>query len=418
MNDKTEWDWQTEKIQIPIKEWKDRFNWVEEPCVSPDGKNIAAIVNLDEAEFSVCVNDEPWEEPVEKAWALSFLPDGRLASLVAREEEWTVCIDGSAWETWFDYIWALQCSADGSLVGAAVQTDGEYGMVVNDQPWETLYENLNHATMHDSGATAAVVQVVSMGQGDVDGFARGLFSVALDGTVRPEKHMNIWDIALDDSGKNVAYVFRKNRSDYDIFQKDAPWDKTFQSAWKPLFINGGTSLVAPVREGGKWWLYRDAEKFWTHAFEQLWLVTAAPDHSSIAAVVSDSFGKWTVAKDDKTWQVHADEMISDLVFSQKGETLVAVLKDHNFWTLAVNDRAWDLSADKLWRPAIDESGKIVAARFEKNGAYQLAVNGKVYADKYDMLFDPVINPDGSKIMVKSIQNGIYTRHIFPVDHFI
>ena len=98
MKDEKTWDWQTEKKEIPVKEWKDSYNWVEEFHVSPDGEKIAAIVNIDEAEFSICMNGETWEETLEKAWALRFLPDGRLVALVANDEEWTVCVDGISWE--------------------------------------------------------------------------------------------------------------------------------------------------------------------------------------------------------------------------------------------------------------------------------------------------------------------------------
>ncbi|MCK5099733.1 MAG: Tmc redox complex protein TmcD, partial [Desulfobacteraceae bacterium] len=92
MKDKNAWDWQTTNKEIPVKEWKDRFNWIEDLHVSPDGEKIASIVNTDEAEFNVCVNGEIWEETLEKAWGLRFLPDGRLAAMVSNDEEWTICV--------------------------------------------------------------------------------------------------------------------------------------------------------------------------------------------------------------------------------------------------------------------------------------------------------------------------------------
>ena len=63
-------------------------------------------------------------------------------ALVAKDEEWTVCVDGRLWETWFDYVWDLKSTPDGSVIGAAVQQDMEYGMVVNDSPWENRYKNI------------------------------------------------------------------------------------------------------------------------------------------------------------------------------------------------------------------------------------------------------------------------------------
>ena len=105
MVDTRNWDWETRKKIIEIGNWKDRFGWVEEPYASPDGEKIAAIVNMDEAEFSVCVNGEPWEEIFDKIWYLRFSPDGRLTALVSDMGEWTVAVDGEAWENKFSYVW-------------------------------------------------------------------------------------------------------------------------------------------------------------------------------------------------------------------------------------------------------------------------------------------------------------------------
>ncbi len=51
MVDKKSWDWETGEKQIAFSDWGDRFQWVEEPYVSPDGERIAAVVNVDEGEF-------------------------------------------------------------------------------------------------------------------------------------------------------------------------------------------------------------------------------------------------------------------------------------------------------------------------------------------------------------------------------
>jgi hypothetical protein len=419
MKDKTAWDWQTEKKEIPVQEWNNQFNWIEEPYVSPDGEQIAAIVNTDESEFNVCINGELWDETFEKAWSLRFTPDGKPVVLVSQDEEWTVCVDGSLWENRFDYIWALKFTPDGSHIAVAIQKEGEFGMAVNDQVWENLYENINGMVLSPRGITAAVVQVESMGQADIDTFTRGIFSVAVDGNVRPEKFMNIWDIAFDGQGEQIAHVFRKNRTEYSIFQADAPWEKTFQAAWEPVFMNHSpTSLLAPVRENGKWMLFKNGTPFWNHKYEQLWKVALSEDQTRIAAVVSDSFGKWTVVVNDgDSWATHADIMISDLFYGS-GQTLIAVLKTGGLWTLAVNDILWDLKADKLWKPSVSSDGKVIATRFEKKGNYYLAVNSRIHSQPYDVLFDPEISPDNRSILVKAMKDGIYIRQVLSVDSIL
>ena len=55
MVDSQSWDWDPGEKKISIGSWKDEYQWVEEPYVSPDGEKVAAIVNIDEGEFTVCV---------------------------------------------------------------------------------------------------------------------------------------------------------------------------------------------------------------------------------------------------------------------------------------------------------------------------------------------------------------------------
>ena len=81
------WDWETSEKSIAFSEWEDNFEWVEEPYVSPDGEKIAAIVNVSEGEFNVCVNGETWENTFEKIWYLRFSPDGRLTALIWNKGE-------------------------------------------------------------------------------------------------------------------------------------------------------------------------------------------------------------------------------------------------------------------------------------------------------------------------------------------
>jgi len=60
--DTKNWDWESgEKLIAETNEWKDKFEWVEEFQVSPDGEKVASIVKVGDTEFSVCVNGETWE---------------------------------------------------------------------------------------------------------------------------------------------------------------------------------------------------------------------------------------------------------------------------------------------------------------------------------------------------------------------
>ena len=333
MDMQTSWDWHTEKKEIPLKEWQDRFVWVEEYKVSPDGEKIAAIVNKDEGVFTVCENGKTWGQAYEKAWSLKYSPTGRLTGCVMADEEWTICVDGSEWNTWFDFVWDLAFTRDGSHVGLTVQQDMKYGMAVDDVIWPKLYENISQAVLHDNGTTAAAVQVSSMGSADIEGFKKGIFACVQDGVPLDGNYLNIWDLTFNANGDQLAYAARLNRSDYTIVQDGHPWDMKFQTVWKPRFLTNNSSLLAPVRLAGKWYLYKDGEPFWKTGYNQLWNPCVTWDNQKVAAIVSDNYGRWSIAENNRTWHLHTKVMISGLCYSEDGSTLVATVKDKGNWIL-------------------------------------------------------------------------------------
>ncbi len=155
MVDKSGWDWSTPQKSIPIAEWHDRFGWVEEPSVSPDGERIAAIVNIDEGEFNVCVNGQTWDRTFDKIWYPRFSPDGRLTAIVSDMGEWTVAVDGQAWEARLGYVWQTQFSRNGAVVAVAAQQDMRYGMAVDDKLWPDLFSNLSNPRLSPDGRATA-----------------------------------------------------------------------------------------------------------------------------------------------------------------------------------------------------------------------------------------------------------------------
>ncbi len=411
MEGKESWDWTTQSKEIPIKEWESQYNWVQDPCVSLDGERVASIVNVDEMAFGICENGELWDGEFEKAWSLQDMAGKGFAACVSQDEEWTLCVNGSLWENRFDFIWDLQCNADGSSLGVAFQQDMEYGMAVNDQPWEELYETLTGMTLGEKGASAAVAQMESMAAADVDAFRKGVFSVICNGEAFEEQYMNAWDISFSPDDKRLAWAVRLDRETYGVAVDGTLWDSRFQMTWKPVFTRQGSSVFAPVRQGGKWHLFQDDKKFWDGSYVHLWHIAQSPAGDRTAAIVAPEYGKWSVAIDDAVWSVQADTMISEIHFSQDGSSLAALAKDKEFWTLFVNGKSWNLRADKMFSPCLSQDGNVVAVALEKKGKWFVAVNDKLVTGPYEMMDDPVISPDAGKILIKGVENGIYKRQV-------
>jgi len=413
MEEKQSWDWNTTLKEIPVGEWKARFNWVEEFNISPDGENIASIVNVDEAAFQICVNGEVGTDEYEKIWNLKSLPDNQFSAFVCADEEWTLIVNGREWSSRFDFIWDFHITPDGRHLGLAFRKEEEYGMAIDDLPWDNKYTNMTGMTLSNTGTSAAVVQVAPMKAADVHGFKQGLYSIALNGHAFSRTFLNIWDLGFDPTGTNLTAGIRLDREAYTIAVNDTIWDRKFQGVWKPIFSHSG-NVLAPVRQAGNWRLFQDGEPLWAKGYDQLWKITPSPANDEVAAIVATPFGKWGVAVNDRAWNMSCDTMISNIVYSDNGSCLVAVLKNKGYWDLAVNDSCWNLSADKVFPPAVSSDGTLVAVVLEKQGKYHLALNNKIITENYDFMTTPVFSPDQSKILVKGIEHGIYKRRVISI----
>lgn len=409
MEKQNHWDWDTKLKQIPVKEWENLFNWVEEPVISPDGEQVACIVNKDEMAFGICVNGKLWEGEYEKAWSLRALPGNRFAACVCQDEEWTLAVDEKEWTNRFDFIWDLRFSEDGSVIGLAFQQDMAYGMVVNDLPWEEQYENISAMTLGRKKGSAAIVQVDSMAAADLAAFKKGLFSVAVNGKALDSRFMNIWDLALDSKGESCACGVRLDRESYTVARNGIAWDGRFQSVWKPVFDSRVKSVLAPVKIKGRWQVFKDDAPFWKTRYENLWHLTPCPGKEGLAAIAAPQFGRWTVVENDEAWPVCWDTMVRNIYYSDNGAALVAVFKHRGYWGIAVNGMVWDLACDKIFTPILSPEGSMVAVTFEKQGRNFVAANNKIVTTGFDYLSDPVINPDKGKLLVKGIENGVYKR---------
>ena len=55
------------------------------------------------------------------------------------DDEWTVVQEDEPWEERYDYVWNLRFSPDGSGVAANIRTSEGYGVVLNGESWENQF---------------------------------------------------------------------------------------------------------------------------------------------------------------------------------------------------------------------------------------------------------------------------------------
>lgn len=415
--DTSTWSWEPgERLIVDLNACKDKYEWIEELHVSPDGEKLGAVVNV-QGEFSACINGEAWDETFERVWNLKFGPKGQLTGCASDMGEWKFVVDGQPWDDTYGYVWNTMFSKDGSKICTAVQQDMKYGAAIDGVLWENLYENATGFVLSDCGNhAAAAVQVDQMGQAEIDKFAAGIYTVAVDGKAWNTKFTNVFGLVFNPDGSRIAAEVRLNLYDYTIAVDGKPWTQTYQGTWAPTFNPVSGAVIAPVRQGGKWPLAQDGIPIWDF-FVNCWQPQFSQDGSTLAAIVATALGSWTVAVDGRPWNVTADAMVSDLVVSHNGGLIAALGKTGEQWTAFVNGKAWPNRYDMAWAPVLSPDGEHVAAKVEKNGKYTVVVDGKEYSRAGDNCFDPVFSPDSRFVLVKMVEGGKYYRRVVPIAEF-
>ena len=155
-------EWETGKKPITsLARWREAFQQVQECVVSPDGKQLAALVYLEDETVVPCVNGEPWSNTFEKAWSLRFSPDGRLVCIGMNDDEWSVIVDDEPWEGTYTYVWNLRFSPEGASIAANIRTSDGYGVVMNGEAWERSFIEARSCEISLDGQNTAAKRAIS-----------------------------------------------------------------------------------------------------------------------------------------------------------------------------------------------------------------------------------------------------------------
>lgn len=408
------WDWEKGKRTILSSvSPKDSYFWQEEPHVSPDGETFAAVVRLDDESFTMRVNDEEWEESYEKAWLPRFAPDGRLTCLVMADDEWTVSVDGTPWENRFGFIWNSMFGTGGQIY-AAIQQDMRYGMVADGEPWEELFENANEFALRADGKkSAAVVQVKSLKQADLEGFRSNIFTLAVDGArAWDTEFMNLWTPVFDErGGERVACQARLTPFEYTIVVNGEAWPASYNCVWAPAFDPATGALAAPVRQGGRWGMAVDAAIHWTPRYYQCWEQQWSRDGKHLWAVVAPEFGKFTVACNDRAWN-STFPVVSDLCLSPDGGRAAALACHINKdYRVIVDDSVWQGVWDMAWKPVFSPDGAHVAALVQSGESFTYLVDNKPVGESFSRAWPPFFSPYSGSVLLRGIQNNKLVRMV-------
>lgn len=410
MEDQKRYDWEPSVREIGNSAPLPECAWQEEWQIAPDCESFAAVSALEDGTFTVRRNDALWETRSDKMYTCRFAPDGRLTALSQSDGEWSLVVDDEEGEEKADYLWGTRFNEQGTIA-VPMQTGMEYGMLVNGTPWERLYTAATDFILSENGSTAAVVQTASLGQADLEGFRKGVYSVAVNGEAWEESYLNAWSPCFDRDGHRVACTVRVTPYEYTISINGQRWGETYPCAWEPVFEPQSGDVIAPIRKEGKWGLARNGSLFWKPAFAQCWTPKAASaEGQHIWAVVAPSYGSFTVACNAAPWSCRFPS-VTDLTLSPDGKHAAALGSENNSrFRIMVDGNVWDEAFDMAWPTVFAPTSDHVAAKVRRNGRYALFCDGKSVVDDVDGVWNPTFSPDGSVLLFCALKDGVFSRH--------
>ena len=422
-------DWtRGERIICDLQDLPQDVQRIIEVQFSSNGERVGHILSFSEGECRIGNNGILQEEEFDNAWMLRFTPDNRLTALVSSMGTWTMRVEDASWPEEYDYIWNPLFSDTGEVISAAVQKEGFYGMVRDQDTWEELFPYAtDYAMSADGSMCCCVVQTAPLSEGDINAFREKVFSVAVNERVWSWNFLNAWTPVPDSRTGSTAAVVRRDYQDYSVAVDGLAWPQSFANVWEPLIAPGG-DVFAPVQLGSKWGMARNGELTWPTRYCQLWHLRTDPQGKRIAAIVSPEFGRFTLRLGERTWKT-TYPVLTDLRLGPEGERAAAVgaspidpeQPDYLFtppsWQLIVDDQPASGWFDQVFPPVFSPDGGQVAARIKHNKRFGYILDGRVYPREFDRAWDPVFSPDEGRILLRVREGDSLKRIVASTNEF-
>lgn len=123
--------------------WDGRYIQLWRVASSPDGKRVAAVVARKLGQWTVAVDDQPWEATFsDVVLDPHFGPEGRIAAIVRHDGTWSMAVDGKAWGQTFDMVWDPVFDASGKRVACKVEKRGRFTVALDGRTWSRSFDAL------------------------------------------------------------------------------------------------------------------------------------------------------------------------------------------------------------------------------------------------------------------------------------
>ena len=339
----------------------------------------------------------------------SVSPDGERIAAVANlgPAEFGLLVNGQALEQVYEKIWYVRFTPDGRLT-AVVSRDGEWTLSLEGEPWPEWYGfvwNVLWSPGSDSLA-AAVQQDMAYG-------------MALNGETWPTLYENANHFTLSPDGRRTAAVVQADSmptADIAAFQEGMysvaingePWEARYLNIYTPVFSPLDDRIAAQVRLNLYEYTITVDGKTWPSRYSAIWEPVFNPGTGAVTAPVREA-GKWGLAQDGQTLWEPTYIQCWQHTFSDDGRTAAAIVApEYGRFTVAVNNKPWSFRFDVVTDLVMTPDGAHVAALGKSGRNWTVIVDGLSWSSKFSRVWPAVFSPDGRLAAAKVERNDRYT----------
>lgn len=336
-------------------------------------------------------------------------PDGEKIAVPAKfgDGEFGVCVNGEPWENVFEKVWYLRYLPDGRLM-ALVQQDMLWSVALDGEPWPDYWDFvLNPMFSRHSDAVAVAIQ------------SEMTYAVAKNGEPWETFFDNANNFVMSRGGESTAAVVQTKSfpaADIDAFQEGCfsvaidgkVWGQNFLNCWTPVFDAKAEKVAAQIRLTLYDYTIAVDGRAWPEKYTGVWEPCFHPKSNLVVAPVRVG-GKWGMAGDGRMIWPAKYVQVWQQQFSEDGSRLWAIVApQYGRFTVAVDDRPWSSLFDVVTDLTVGPDGQKAAVTAKAGQKWTLVQDDRPWPGFYDRVWAPVFSPDGAHVGAKVERAGKYT----------
>lgn len=324
-------------VAVQGEPWEERFEFAWNTKFNSDGNAIGVQIKKSDFHLSLAINGTPWGNDFLSCRDYAISPDGKHMAACVQVQEvpeadifkfmdgtWSIAVDGKPWQNKYINVYCPVFSPDGSHVAAEIRTDiCDYSVAQDDTSWNSSFGCVWEPLYRND--QSIIVPIRQAG-----------WTLAENGKpIWNNRYLQLWRTQLSPDKKHIAAVVAPGYGKWTVAVDDVPWSQTFgDMVLTPVFSPDSNKAAAAVKEDNRWTIAVQGVA-WTDTFDMVWDPIFSPDGNLVIAKVEKD-SKYTYAINGRIWNKNYQNLWNP-IFSPDGKSiLIRGVQDNKYYRQVVS----------------------------------------------------------------------------------